>query len=220
MPPASATIRPAMPSDNDDLSRICLLTGDAGSSAEASYSIPELLGLIYALPYNRLETTFGFVLVDTHAPWPDSVNANDTQHVVGYILGTTDSKKFDEAAEREWWPALREKYTKGKSSSRTRADERCISIIHAPSTTPEDISRRFPAYIHIDILPSHQRKSYGSKLMASAVAFLQIRGHTGLFVGLDPANESAKKFYGRLGFERIEAEGGEWWGLDFDKFRR
>jgi ribosomal protein S18 acetylase RimI-like enzyme len=55
--------------------------------------------------------------------------------------------------------------------------------------------------------------------MASAVAFLQNMGHTGLFVGLDPSNEPAKKFYGRIGFERIEAEGGEWWGLEFDKFR-
>lgn len=55
--------------------------------------------------------------------------------------------------------------------------------------------------------------------MATAVAFLQEKGHTGLFVGLDPSNESAKKFYDRLGFERIEREGGEWWGLDFNMFR-
>ena len=39
---------------------------------------------------------------------------------------------------------------------RKQADERCISIIHNPSTTPKDITRRFPAHIHIDILPSHQ----------------------------------------------------------------
>jgi ribosomal protein S18 acetylase RimI-like enzyme len=50
------------------------------------------------------------------------------------------------------------------------------------------------------------------------VAFLKDKGHTGLFVGLDPSNEAAKKFYSRLGFERIDREGGEWWGLEFDKF--
>lgn len=115
----SAIIRPARPSDNDDLSNICLLTGNAGSSAEASHSVPELLGLIYALPYNCLETTFGFVLVDTDTPSPQSIqNADDTQRVVGYILGTTDSKKFEEVAERDWWPELRKKYTKGNDSSR------------------------------------------------------------------------------------------------------
>lgn len=55
--------------------------------------------------------------------------------------------------------------------------------------------------------------------MAKAVAFLKDKGHTGLFVGLDPANESAKKFYGRLGFERMDKDGGEWWCLELEKFR-
>ena len=175
----SATIRPATPSDNEALSRICLLTGDAGSSAEASHSVPELLGLIYAIPYNLLDTTFGFVLVDTDACSSDIVNSPDNhQRVVGYILGTTDSRRFEEIAEREWWPALRNKYPKGNDTPKYRlvvytdwhyterfanahidrkeADERCISNIHSPSTTPEDITCRFPAHIHIDILPSHQ----------------------------------------------------------------
>jgi hypothetical protein len=43
-----------------------------------------------------------------------------------------------------------------RTHDRKRADERCIDIIHAPYTTPDDIARRFPAHIHIDILPSHQ----------------------------------------------------------------
>lgn len=111
----SATIRPTKPSDDDALSKICLVTGDAGSSAEASHSIPELLGLIYAVPYNRLETTFGFVLVDTESP---SLNNSDDGQVVGYILGTTNSKKYDDIAERDWWPALRQKYPKGNDPSR------------------------------------------------------------------------------------------------------
>lgn len=53
--------------------------------------------------------------------------------------------------------------------------------------------------------------------MRSAVEYLQSRGHTGLFVGLDPANDEAKKFYARLGFRRIEIKG-ELWALDFDQF--
>ena len=67
-------------------------------------------------------------------------------------------------------------------------------------------------------IPMLQRKSYGRKLMAAAVSFLKEKGHTGLFVGLDPSNKAAKKFYGRLGFERIDREGGEWWGLVFSHF--
>jgi len=55
--------------------------------------------------------------------------------------------------------------------------------------------------------------------MASAVGYLQERGHTGLFVGLDPKNDEAKKFYASLGFKRVDREGGEWWTLDFIDFR-
>jgi len=109
----SATIRPVQSSDDEALSRICLLTGAAGKSAEGAHSIPELLGLIFALPYNRLETTFGFVLVDNEA----SVDSKEGG-IMGYILGTTDSKKLEAAAEREWWPTLREKYSKGDYPNR------------------------------------------------------------------------------------------------------
>ena len=55
--------------------------------------------------------------------------------------------------------------------------------------------------------------------MASAVGYLQERGHRSLFVGLDPKNEKAKKFYAGLGFKRINKEGGEWWALDFQDFK-
>lgn len=62
-------IRPVKTSDDAALSRICLLTGAAGKSAEPYHASPELLGLIFALPYNhRFDITFGFVLVeDSHS---------------------------------------------------------------------------------------------------------------------------------------------------------
>ncbi|KAF8528453.1 acyl-CoA N-acyltransferase [Hysterangium stoloniferum] len=202
-----ATIRTARPSDDEALSKICLLTGAAGLSAVDAHSIPVLLGLLYALPYNRLETTFGFVLVD-----------DGSSEVVGYVLGTTDTERFEQVAEQEWWPPLRLRYEKTEDPSRTPADNRLISAIHSPYKNPADITSRYPAHIHIDILPSHQGKSYGRKLMASAVEFLRGKGHSGLFVGLDPANNMAKSFYARLGFERLDKDNGEWWALNFDQF--
>lgn len=55
--------------------------------------------------------------------------------------------------------------------------------------------------------------------MISAISYLRENGITSMFVGLNPANNPAKGFYGHLGFERIDREGGEWWGLNFDHFR-
>ncbi|KIJ56272.1 hypothetical protein M422DRAFT_23576 [Sphaerobolus stellatus SS14] len=211
----STIIRPARPIDDEALSRICLLTGAAGSSAEGAHSLPELLGLIFAIPYNRLETTFGFVLVDM-----ENLSEYPEGQVVGYIVGTSDTKKFEDVQESTWWPALREKYPKGNPSSRTEADSNLINVfIHSPYTNPEDITSHHSAHIHIDILSSHQRRGFGRKLMAAAVGYLQEMGRTSLFVGLDPKNEEAKKFYANLGFNRINKEGGEWWALDFKDFR-
>ena len=84
------SIRAARTSDIPALSSICLLTGDAGVSAEANHNFPELLGLVYAVPYNQrsLRGTWGFVLV---AELPEGED-----EVVGYILGTTDTRGFEE----------------------------------------------------------------------------------------------------------------------------
>jgi hypothetical protein len=64
--------------DEVSVSRICLLTADAGVSAEALHDFGELPGLVYAVPYIRMPTTWGFVLEDEAA-----------QEVVGYVLGST-----------------------------------------------------------------------------------------------------------------------------------
>ncbi|ELU38858.1 fungal zn(2)-Cys(6) binuclear cluster domain-containing protein [Rhizoctonia solani AG-1 IA] len=45
------SIRPISPRDIPDIYHICLLTGDAGQSAEGLHQYPELIGLIYGEPY-------------------------------------------------------------------------------------------------------------------------------------------------------------------------
>jgi hypothetical protein len=71
------SIRQASVDDAPALSRICLLTADAGKSAEDLHNFPELPGLLWAVPYVHLPTTWGFVMVD-------EINGE----VVGYIVGS------------------------------------------------------------------------------------------------------------------------------------
>ncbi|KAG9118865.1 hypothetical protein FRC07_006413, partial [Ceratobasidium sp. 392] len=56
-------IRPVRVEDIPVLGKICLLTADAGQSAESLHNYPELLGLHYIDPYVKLSPAFGFVLV-------------------------------------------------------------------------------------------------------------------------------------------------------------
>lgn len=94
----SLTIRRATEVDIPALSRICLLTADAGKSAERLHDYKELPGFIYSIPYVRLPTTWALVLVD------------ESDEPVGYVVGSTDTRAYEKYTSQHWWPPLAEKY--------------------------------------------------------------------------------------------------------------
>ena len=80
------------------LSRICLLTADAGKPAEHLHDYKELPSLVYSVPYVKLPTTWGFVLVD------------ESDEPVGYVVGLTNTREYEKYAVQHWWPPLVKKY--------------------------------------------------------------------------------------------------------------
>ncbi|PPR07194.1 hypothetical protein CVT26_012628 [Gymnopilus dilepis] len=184
-------IRRATEEDAPALSRICLLTADAGVSAEPLHDVGELPGLVYAVPYVKLPTTWGFVLENL-----------ETKEVVGYILGSTDTRAYERYASEHWWPALAEKYQPEKYSK--PGDVHYAKLLRNMHTAPDANIDFSPAHLHIDILPGHQRQGWGRKLIAAAVQFLMEEGLQGVWLGLDPRNETARNFYKRLNFKPIE----------------
>jgi len=204
------SIRRALESDEPDLSHICLLTGAAGASAESLHDHGELIGLIYAIPYVKLPTTFGFVIVN-----------DETSKVVGYVLGSFDTRAFEREAEKGWWPSLRVKYPLeglGKISG-TEADERCMKQFQEMPIAPAGCIAFSPAHLHIDILPEYQRQGWGKLLISRAMNYLKEENVEGVWVGLDPKNENARRFYQRLGFEDINDAPALNMGLRFDNWR-
>jgi hypothetical protein len=145
---SSCSIRKASEEDAPSLSRICLLTSDAGKSGVNLHNYPELPGLLFAVPYVKLPFTFSFVMV-----------ADDTKEVVGYLVGASDTRKFERAANEEWWPALQQRYpTQGPNKIRgTAVDEKYARLMSNMSATEECI-RFSPAHLHIDMLEEYQRK--------------------------------------------------------------
>ncbi|KAF8686326.1 FR47-like protein [Rhizoctonia solani] len=205
----SYTVRPVTPADRPVLSRICLLTGDAGQSAEGEYHYSELLGLVYAEPYAVVEPHFGFVLVD-----------DVSGDVVGYIIGTTDTRAFERNIENDWYKGLRGKYTKGPyPQGSTSSDKHMINLIHNPDTAPDEIIAVSQAHIHIDLLPAAQGQGWGTKLMGKAVEYLKSQGNDSLFVGIDSRNARARSFYLAIGFEGVKTAHGEYFRLGFDQWR-
>jgi ribosomal protein S18 acetylase RimI-like enzyme len=187
-------IRPATKADESALSNICLLTANAGTSSKHLHSHPALPGLIYALPYLNLESTWGFVL-------------DDGGEVVGYTLGAFDTRKFEESAEAGWWPSLKAHYRpllEDSDAALTAADRTYINTIISIPRASDAMMAFAPAHLHIDILPSHQRQGWGRKLIARAMDNLKENGVKSVWLGMDPKNTEAAAFYGRLGFRKLE----------------
>jgi ribosomal protein S18 acetylase RimI-like enzyme len=195
-------IREAKKSDAPFLSKICLLTADAGKSAEQLHDFEELPGLIFAVPYVQLPKTWGFVLED-----------ESTSEVVGYVLGSTDTRYFEQYAREHWWPPLAEKYAKEDITK--SADAKYVNILQNMFTASAGCINFSPAHLHINILEQYQRKGWGRRLIDKGLEYLKEQGLDAVWLGIDPRNDAARVFYSRLGFEKFEGAAENEFGLRF-----
>lgn len=214
-------IRRATKDDSSALSYICLATADAGKSAEKLHTAGELPGLVYAEPYVHLPTGFGFVLVDP--------SRGEKGEAVGYVLATWDTETFEKDMKETWLPPYLEKYPLAAADADaaetmpahlrelTLEDRRFVRLLHNPHVTPAPCLSLSPAHLHIDILADYQRQGWGTKLIKEAVGFLkEEKGLNALWLGLDPRNMAAKRFYQRIGFKSIPGAPDNMMGLQFE----
>ena len=192
-----AEIRPYREGDLEDLYRICLLTGWSGEDASGIYRDPKLVGHLYAAPYGVLAPECALV-------------AEDAEGVAGYILGAVDTAAFEARAEAQWWPPLRSQYADpaGQPRREWTPDQRLAFLIHHPNRTPAELALRFPAHLHIDLLPRLQGQGLGRQMMDAWLALAKSMGASGAHLGVSAANHRALRFYRAYGL----AEQAEWSG--------
>ncbi|WP_172297052.1 GNAT family N-acetyltransferase [Pseudoruegeria sp. HB172150] len=189
-------IRQAKPEDAEALYAICLKTGDAGEDATHLYSEPRLIGHIYAGPYLACAPELAFV-------------AERDGMVVGYCVGAADSRAFAVTLERDWWPALRETYPKPDPARQDdwTADERRCQMIHDREPTPDAVVSRYPAHLHMNLLPAAQGQGLGGQLLERWVHAATALGVTGAHVGASAGNARGIRFWQKQGFEKIATPG-------------
>lgn len=193
-----AVVRPARTTDPDEVARlydVCVRTGAAGEDATDLYAEPSLLPAVYLGAYLALEPDLAFTLAD------------DDDVPVGYVVGTGDTRAFEARCAREWWPALRERFPRGSFPVGT-ADERLVELVHTPVPMPDAVVERFPAHLHVDLLPAGQGGGNGRRLLETLFEALRTRGVRGLHLGVDPANTRAVGFYEHLGFRAASPDDG------------
>lgn len=182
-------LRPSRTGDLDAVYEIAHRTGMAGGDATGAIDDRRLVGELWAAPYVLLEPDHAFVLDD------------GTGVAVGYVLGTVDAEGFEERCEREWWPALRERYPLRPDGD--SLDDLLVALLHHRWPPEPDVSGPFPSELHIDLLPIAQGRGWGRRMIATVLGSLRAAGSKGVHLGTAAANTRAIGFYEHLGFERL-----------------
>jgi ribosomal protein S18 acetylase RimI-like enzyme len=192
---AGFALRQARADDHAALAGVCLRTGDAGRDASLIEDDPELLGLVFAVPYQVIEPDHAFVV------------ERDRQ-VFGYLFGALDTRAFNARLAAEWYPMLRRRAADpGADDSRWQGSDWLRRHIHHADFTGPEALEPYPSHGHIDLLPEARGKGVGSRAMRFLEQRLAAAGSLGLHLQVDPRNESARRFYEAIGFQVLQEAG-------------
>jgi ribosomal protein S18 acetylase RimI-like enzyme len=185
-------LRGARREDHAALSRICLLTGDSGKDATSREDDPELLGLIYAVPYQVYEPDYAFVV-------------EGPTGVCGYVLGAPDSEQFYDRMEREWFPPLAARLRDpGADESKWTGSDWARRVIHKPDFVYPAVLHDYPAHGHIDLLEDTRGRKIGSRALRVVMQRLKAAGINGMHLQVSKSNPGAVAFYETLGFRELK----------------
>jgi len=189
-----AHIRPFRAGDEPALAEICLRTAAAGQDATGVLDDDDLWAEIFVLPYAHRHPELAFV-VET-----------DDGRVVGYIVGAPDTRAFEDWFRDEWWPRFADRWPR-PAAVRTRQDG-ILTYAYGRRGGAEPYGDRYPAQLHIDLLPETQGQGWGRRLVDVLVAALRAHGIPGLHLVASAANTGALAFYERLGFTLLPSHDG------------
>lgn len=186
------SIRPYRSADLDSLYAISLSTGHQGGDASSLYVDKRMVGHIYSAPYAIHEPDLCYVV-------------EDGDGVCGFVLGTTDTRRFERCLEDAWWPDLRRRYPAPPAARRDvwTPDERRADLIHHPSRAPDEVVKDHPAHLHMNLLPRVQGKGLGAVLLDYWLGAVRSAGVRGVHVAVNRSNQRGARFWQGRGFSKL-----------------
>lgn len=185
------TIRKSQISDLKRVEYVCKMT--AGELSRTVEAVGNMVANTYSAYYIRECTDTCFVL-------------DSDGEAVGYILCEPNCKRFEKIYR--------------KKDVKNIANFSKIGAIKAYfyPFLYSFFGKKYPAHLHINLLPEYQNSGYGSKMVEALLAELSSRGVKGVMLATDTDNDGAIRFYKRHGFKvLVSACGGTAMGKRLDK---
>lgn len=169
-------IRKYQEKDKKNLQYICIATAKPTEDQKQK----DLLTTLYNDYFTECEQENIFVAV------------NEADDAIGYILCSTDFKKYKTTMRQVYVPRVW-KFNKLK-----------WFITQLELIAESHYSKKYPAFLHIDILDGYQRQGLGHKLMNALVAHLKEKGIGSVMLGVTADNEKGINFYKKYGFKIVK----------------
>jgi ribosomal protein S18 acetylase RimI-like enzyme len=191
----AATIRRYRDGDWAAVYDVCVETAGAGQGVRGRYSTDDLVPDTVAGPYLFLEPGHAYVL-------------DDDGQAVGYVIGTADTPRFVAAYSERWLPRLRARYRPLSGPPVTEEEHRLDVMFHPERWLLPELAPH-PAHLHVNLLAPYRGLGHGRELISTFLASAAAAGAASCYLGVRPANLSARRFYAKLGWRPIEVPGVE-----------
>lgn len=197
-------IRKCEKEDQDAILNICYRTGYMGEEMKYTnkFNDVKLFGYLFCFYYVWYETENCFVAID-----------EESNKAVGYILGTLDSKKQERTFKIKMIYRIVGRLL---FSTLWNHNESFSMVMHFIKSLdlkdePKDLYEKYPAHLHINILPEYQHLGIGSKLIDIFESHVKNNKINGVHLRTSNKNIKAVPFYERKGYKVIYVNDSELW---------
>ncbi len=194
-------IEPIQSVDTAEVLKITYRTGLFGKDMARSGLVDDLrlFGYYYCWYYLRYEPEHCVC-----------ARAGDT--ILGYIVGTPDTCRQRARFIETRIPKILKRSIYTNHMGRIEQDHpgwmrwSLHEVIGGLTTAPPDYIERYPAHLHINVLPEYHGKGIGRALMEHLLDHMRSCGVPGIHLQTSSANHKALAFYERMGFELLGSE--------------
>jgi RimJ/RimL family protein N-acetyltransferase len=187
----SWTIRPYRPEDRAAVRRICVETGFMGDPVQWQWRDEDSFADLFSSWYTDHDAAEAYVVADA------------TDQVQGYLLGCADTSRVPDPVRALAPTVLRRGllFRPGTAGVLWRGVRDVLGELRHGRRGPDPtLDRRWPAHLHIDLLPAARGTGVGTELIRTWLSRLRQQGVPGCHLGTMAENRAAIAFFEHVGF--------------------